>query len=419
MKKRPLPASRPALASTLAGSAMLRCALQPNTPGADTQRFEQALGTWLGAEHALALSSVRMGLYLTLRALDLPQGSRVLCSSLTVYPVIEAIQAAGMTPRFVDLDPDTLSMDLRAAAERCDDSARVLLVTHLWGQAAPMEPMLELARARELVLLEDVSHTLGGRIHGRALGTFGRAGLFSFGPTKFVSTIKGGALITQDSSLAHAIGQAVGSFPPESRRSIMQGAALSLGFRALTTPTCFRLLGHPLLRLARRSGVVQLLDGTHQLQPNERTQTACLGRRRRRFGDLQAKAGLACLAEIEPRIARRRAIADRYRRELAGLPNLTVHHPRAGHQGSHWVFPVFHPRAEALGALLADRHGIDTTPTSLDACHALPRAPWLAAELPVSSALHRQVRCLPMHEDLGDREIDYVVSALRSACAML
>jgi perosamine synthetase len=148
-----------------------------------------------GKGYADAVTSGTAAVYLSIAALDLPAGSHAVVSPITDPGTLAGIVHSGLTPVLADCAPGSYNTDAQHIAERIDDRTRVIVLVHCTGQAADVAAVAELARSRGLRLVEDASHTHGGRREGRALGTFGDVAAFSTMSHKAVVTGGAGGLV--------------------------------------------------------------------------------------------------------------------------------------------------------------------------------------------------------------------------------
>jgi len=167
-------------------------------------RFEQLTAAYTGRRHAVGVSSGTAGLHLCMRAMGLRPGDRVLTTSFSFVASANCVLFERGVPVFVDIDPLTLNMDAvqahRAAEElaRAGTPARALLVVQIFGQACDMDPLLDLARAYNLEIIEDACESIGAEYKGRQAGAFGRAATFAYYPNKQMTTGEGGMIVTDD-----------------------------------------------------------------------------------------------------------------------------------------------------------------------------------------------------------------------------
>lgn len=165
--------------------------------------FAQAFGTYVGTEHCVVCNSGTDALYLALRALNIGPGDEVITSPFTFIATAEAISAAGATPVFIDIDPNTFNLDVAKIEAAIGDRTRAIMPVHLFGRPVDMGPLMDLAARYDLRVIEDCAQATGAEWMGQRAGQIGTAGCFSFFPTKNLGGCgDGGALTTNDDSLA-------------------------------------------------------------------------------------------------------------------------------------------------------------------------------------------------------------------------
>lgn len=175
--------------------------------GPHVDAFEAELATRTETAYAAALSSGTAALHLAMRWLGVQRGDEVICSTLTFSATVNPVLYEGGTPVFVDSDPATWNMDPVLLAEALEDSVRrgrkpkAVVLVHLYGQSADIDPIVELCRRYEVPLVEDAAEALGATYKGRAPGSFGVCGVFSFNGNKIITTSGGGALVSSDRAL--------------------------------------------------------------------------------------------------------------------------------------------------------------------------------------------------------------------------
>jgi dTDP-4-amino-4,6-dideoxygalactose transaminase len=172
--------------------------------GPDISLFEQEICEVTGAKHAVALSSGTAGIHLALRILGVGPGDEVLCSSFTFIGSISPVVYQGATPVFVDSEPHSWNMDPAALRQALEDRLanggrpKAVIVVHLYGQSADLDPIAAICREFNVPLLEDAAESLGATYRGRQTGTLGKCGVFSFNGNKIITTSGGGAVVSDD-----------------------------------------------------------------------------------------------------------------------------------------------------------------------------------------------------------------------------
>ena len=167
-----------------------------------TTEFERRLAERLGCRHAVAVTSGTAALFASLAALGTQPGDEVVVPDVTFIATANAVALAGATPILVDVDPGTLGMEPDALARAITPRTRAVIPVHVSGRAAAIERILDSANAHGIAVIEDAAEALGSRHQGQYLGTFGRAGCFSFSPNKTITTGQGGLVVTDDDAFA-------------------------------------------------------------------------------------------------------------------------------------------------------------------------------------------------------------------------
>lgn len=167
--------------------------------------FTEALAEYCGAPHALPLASATAGLHLSLLAMNLEPGDEVITTPLTFAATLNTIVLAGGTPVLIDIDPDTLNMDLNRLEGAITERTRVIMPVHFAGLPVDLDPLYDIANRYGLRVLEDAAHAMGAEYKNRRIGSFGDTQVFSFHPTKNMTTGEGGCVTTTDTKLAEQI----------------------------------------------------------------------------------------------------------------------------------------------------------------------------------------------------------------------
>ncbi|MFN7227689.1 MAG: DegT/DnrJ/EryC1/StrS family aminotransferase [Synechococcaceae cyanobacterium] len=362
--------------------------------GGVVNAFETSFAAACSVPHAIGCNSGTDALTLALRALDIGPGDEVITSSFSFFATAEAISAVGATPVFVDVDSASYLLDLDRIEAAVTPATRALLPVHLFGRPVNMERLGVIARTHGLRVIEDCAQATGASWAGRPVGSWGDAGCFSFFPTKNLGGAgDGGAVTTADPGLAQRVRELAAHGMP--RRYLHT----ALGYNS-------------------------------------------------RLDALQAAVLSVKLPHLGRWIHARRAIAERYRTALAGLPGLELPAaPPAGHSWNQFVVRL--PAcAAAAGACGGGGSEVSCTASPVSADHGLPEsrcrdwfqarlqlagvntiiyypipihrqpayAPlgWGIGSLPVTEALASQVLSLPIYPELSAAQQDAVITALAS-----
>lgn len=162
--------------------------------------FEKEFARYMGSRYALGVSSGSAALKVALESLNLPRGKEILVPCFTFVASVEAIEEAGCRPVLCEID-ETFNLDPADVERRITSDTVAILPVHMMGAAAAMERLAEIARRRELRLVEDNCQGTGGSLKGKKLGTFGDMGCFSFDYVKVMTTGEGGMVVTDSEEL--------------------------------------------------------------------------------------------------------------------------------------------------------------------------------------------------------------------------
>jgi len=327
--------------------------------GPQVEAFEAEFARYVGAAQGVGVGCGTAALSLALEALSIGPGDEVITVANTAVPTVSAIRAVGATPRFVDVRPDTLLMDPDAVQAAIGPRTRALVPVHLYGLAAEMAPLADLARRHGLALVEDCAQAHGTRYGARHVGTFGQVGCFSFYPTKNLGALgDGGLCVTDDPALAGRL-------------------------------RMLRNHGWGADRVAACEGINSRLD------------------------EIQAAVLRVKLRHLDRALARRRDVARQYTAALSGLDcRLPLHTAGAAQHSFHLYVLRVACRAALLEALRAARVGFGLH--NPQAIHLMPAYKFLGyrrAQLPVTELAVQQVLSLPMYPELRPDEVQRVIAA--------
>ncbi len=326
--------------------------------GPELEAFEREFADASGAAHAVGVGTGTDALALSLRALGIGPGDEVITAPLSAAYSALAIQMAGATPIFADLDPDRLTLDPRAAEAAITSRTTAIMPVHIYGQPADMTAFMSIAGRHGLAVVEDACQAHGATSGGRPVGTFGSAGAFSFYPTKNLGALgDAGAIVTSDARLAEK------------------------------------------LKRLRNGGQT---DRYHHAEPGVNS----------RLDELQAAVLRARLTFLPAWTARRRQLAARYRTALAGGPVTVPPERDSGHV--YHLFPVLARDRAAFQAHLS-AEGIATLvhyPVPVPRQGAF--AEFAPAVCPIADRICAEVCSLPLHPQLSDRDADDVAAAVRT-----
>lgn len=167
--------------------------------GPQVQALEKEVPAYLKCGFGVGVASGTDALILALRACGIGPGDEVLCPSFTYIATADSVSLLGATPVFVDIEPKTFTMDVRKIEERITPRTKAIIPVHLYGQAADMDPIMEIARRRNLRVIEDNAQAIGSTYKGKYVGTIGDIGCLSFFPSKNLGACGDGGMVVTNS----------------------------------------------------------------------------------------------------------------------------------------------------------------------------------------------------------------------------
>ena len=174
--------------------------------GPEVAAFEKEFAAYCQADHALGLNSGTSALHLALLAAGIGPGDEVITTPFTFIATAASIGYTGATPVFVDIEPDTFNIDATRIEAAITARTRAIIPVHLFGQPADLDPILDIARRRGLVVIEDAAQSHGAEYKGRRVGAIGDIGCFSFYPGKNLGACgEGGAVVSNNAEYVHKI----------------------------------------------------------------------------------------------------------------------------------------------------------------------------------------------------------------------
>lgn len=173
--------------------------------GPFVERFESEFAKFLGADHAIATSTGTAALHLALESAGIGRGDEVIVPSLTWIACANVVQYTGAKPVFVDVEPDSLTIDVESVQAAVTEDTAAIMPVHLYGHPCAMDEVMECANRNDLMVLEDGAEAQGAMYEGEPVGTIGDAGCFSFYGNKIMTTGQGGMIVTDDDGLADRV----------------------------------------------------------------------------------------------------------------------------------------------------------------------------------------------------------------------
>lgn len=334
--------------------------------GKYVEKFERAFADYCGVGHAVSCSSGTAALHVALLALGVGTGDEVILPTLTFVATANAVTYCGARPRFVDIEPDTWTIDPALIEAKITTRTKAILPVHLYGYVANMDAVTEIAGRHNLFVVEDAAEAHGAEFRGQRVGSLSEVAAFSFYGNKIISSGEGGMVVTDSEELGRYAAQ-------------LRGQGMDLNQRYW-----FPIIGY------------------NYRMPN-----------------LTAAVGLAQLELIDWHLNRRREIASWYQDILRDVPGIGWQSAKDGRENVDWLFtiildePIRVSRDDVI-ARLSER-GVETRPVFYP-MHVLPPYREMGQEdglFPVAERVARSGLSLPTWAGLQRKDVIYVCDALR------
>lgn len=356
--------------------------------GAKVKQFEEAFAAYCGAPFGLAVTSATAGLQLAMIAAGVGPGDEVITTPISWISTANAAASLGARVVFADVDPRTLNLTAASIAPKLTPRTKAILLVHLYGQCCDMDPIVELARARGITIVEDSAHAAGAEYKGRRAGSLGDIGVFSFHQQKNMVTLGEGGMVTA------------------SRRDLYERM---LSFRSLCCLT---------------------YDPKGKYLPLDETRTP-MGKRywyldfddvgfNFRMTDAQAAVGLVQLAKLDRFNARRTEIANLYGERLRGIRGLTTPYVSPDVKHSFHIYCVLVEPEFGLSKedfmwelYTAKRIKVWSHYMPIHLTTVYRQLGHAEGECPVAEALFHKYVSLPIHPRMTEASVAYVTDSIR------
>jgi dTDP-4-amino-4,6-dideoxygalactose transaminase len=351
------------------------------TTGPKTKRFEVDFASFVSAKHALAVNSGTSGLHLALEAIGIGPGNKVLTTVNTFTASAEAIRYLGADPVFVDIDAQTMNMDIDqvSAALSANPDVAAIMPVHMAGQACDMDGLSELAKEHNLRVVEDAAHALPTTYKGKIIGSISDVTVFSFYVTKTITTGEGGMVVTDDDAIASRI------------------------------------------RVMRLHGISRdVFERSRSDEPSWHYEVVAPGFKYN-MPELAASIGIHQLRKVRDMKNRRQYIADRYLSAFCDLPIILPTLAISSDEHSWHLFVIqlnledLHVSRNRFIELMSEERigtSVHFIPLHL---HPYWRNKYAlkSEEFPVASAVFDRVVSLPIYSKMADSDIERVIHAVR------
>lgn len=404
------PIARFALSLSYSDLAFVKSAMSTADTKAITE-FEEAFAKRLGLARAFFISSARVGMYLTLKALDLPERSRILMPSWTHPSMPAMVVAAGHLPRIADISPGTWTMGPENLSEADWQGVAAVVITHMYGCPAPAAALAAEAERRHVLVLEDCAQGLGAQAEERPCGGTGMASFYSFAVTKNFTTLSGGMIGVRDEQIARKLEAYLGEAKVTPNQAVWPTLLKATAIKTATTKLGFSLGVYPPLAVGWAFSGRDMLHSAFEEEftvfpPSEITRPA----------PVQAALGLRMLAKLDAHNAQRNKNGTTllHLLEKKHLTGLTL--PKLPDFGKHifMSFVVAHAKRERIARLLFSKR-IDTSPGYLKPVNLVSILQGTASHvtpLTVAQELGQRQLHLPIYPDLNSEQLTRLAESL-------
>lgn len=340
--------------------------------GPKTQEFEEAFAEYIGTRYAIALNSCTAALHLALRVMGI-EGGEVLTTPITFISTNHAILYNRSEPVFCDIEPDTLNMDLKEIKKNITGKTRAIITVHYGGHPCDMDAITDLARSKNIKVIEDAAHACGSEYKGRKIGTLGDIACFSFHAVKNLATGEGGMITTNDKAVYERLkkirwlGITKGTWDREEREDYEK----------------------------KYSWYYEVDEVGFKYHMN----------------DIPAAIGIVQLKKLDSLNKKRRSVADKYNRAFKGLKWIETPVEREYAKSATHNYVIKTDDRDRLNLYLQGK-GIST------GVHYIPNYHYkmyreYRADCPVAEKVWKRLLTLPLYPDLSDVDSDSIIKAIK------
>lgn len=368
---------------------------------------ENAFANYVKRKHCTVFPFARTAIWATLRSLNLPMGSRVLLPPLTIKPILDVVIHLGMTPVFVDVDPETACFEETRLMESLKQNPKVAILTYLFGLVPNVGQIVKTLKEQDVYIIEDFSQCLNGEFNGKRIGTFGDVSIYSASSVKTLDTFGGGFAVTDNEVTAHALTRIQASLDKPVRFDLLKSVMRNLFRNIASNRIVFSLITFRLLNLLSRFSTNSLgrFTGRRSTEPLEQLPDAWF----RKYTSLQARVAMS---EI-PRVLRKDQMRiGRIQKIVSSVKNVARPTGDFGQRHVYWQFIIYvNDFNSARQHFLGSR--IDCATTSLVLLTDLPKYPG-QVDTPNAKRIFELGVYLPCYHQLRDAEATRIAESLNA-----
>mgnify|MGYP003341755369 FL=1 len=345
------------------------------TDGPKLRQFETAFAKFVGTKYAIGVSNATSALHLSLKSIGIGSGDEVIVPDMTFVATANAVVLTGAIPVFADVEKDSMNISVESIEQKITPKTRAILPVHFAGKSCDIKNIQRIARKNDLKIIEDCAHAIGAHYEEKHLGNFGSAGCFSFYPTKNITTIEGGMVVTNSKDIAEYI--------------------MSARNHGLTKTLSQRYsIGKPWDYDMRESGYNYRLD------------------------EIRSSLGLSQLKRIKKINKLRERRFEYYNKRLKGIDHITT--PSSSSKNDH-AYHLYILKVEPNKKISRDilfkkllERGIRTSVhyKPLHMFSAFKKFRKNVVDLNNSSQLYDEIISLPFYPNISEKQQDYVVRSI-------
>lgn len=387
IRKEFLPFSRPSIGEDAIESVAESIRSGWVAMGPKVTQFEKTFSEYVGSKYAISMNSATAGLHSSVMAMGIGKGDEVITTPMTFASTVNAIILAGAKPVLVDIDRHSLNIDVNKIEQAVTSRTKAIIPVHFAGMPCDMDVIEEIAKKHKLMIIEDAAHALGASYKGRKTGSDkgkGHVAVFSFHPTKNITTAEGGIVCTEDEEIAEY------------------------------------------LSVFRQNGMSKGAWNRYSSSGNTHYDVPVPGLKYQ-MSDIQAAIGLSQINQLDDFNRRRREICEAYEKELSDCPGISFQQS-AGYEHVHsrHIFPIL----VDTDALKIDReafmqqmkeHNIGTA-IHYNAIHlfsgyvkALGKK---KGDFPEAEYVSDRICSIPLFPAMTDDDVAYCIGAIREICKL-
>lgn len=372
-----LPLSRPSISKETIDEVVRVLESGWLATGPLTQKFESSLSQYYEGRKSACFTSATAGLHAALIAIGIKPGDEVITTPLTFVATANVIAILGAKPIFVDIEEDTFNIDVNKIEAACTSKTKAIMPVHYAGLPVDLDPLYELAKRKNLRVIEDAAHAMGTSYKGKKIGTFGDIQVFSFHPIKNLTTGEGGCVVLDSEEEMKLLGL-----------QRFHGIDRSIWDRFSKNGSCYYDVVFPGFKS--------------------------------NMSDIQAAIGLHQLDKLETMNSRRRELAKRYREAFSDMDDKFIMQasPKYDFVHSGHLFPIClrdaNKRDEFMSFL--KERSIGTTPyyTPLHMfSYYQKQFGYKKGDFPKAEYVGERIVCLPLYCALQEIEQDYIIETIK------